>query len=252
MVRAETALITGGSGTIGRAIGMALAVGGTNVVLCGRRAAPLDAAAAAIHAASGGRGGGVRGGSVSTVIADVTREDEVAKAFEEAASRHERVDLLVNCAGIAIGGPTTDLAPADFARVIEVNVLGTFVCSREAFRHMGARGGGRIINVGSISAFAPRPDSAAYTSSKFALDGLTRSLALDGRPLNIAVGAIHPGNVESEIMSAEEAERRRQTEGFIEADDVAACVLQMASLPLGANVLELTVMPTAQPLVGRG
>ena len=135
MVRAETALITGGSGTIGRAIGMALAVGGTNVVLCGRRAAALDAAAAAIDAATGGGGGG----GISTVVADVTREDEVARAFEEAASRHERVDLLVNCAGIAIGGPTTDLAPADFARVLEVNVLGPFICSREAFRTFSAQ-----------------------------------------------------------------------------------------------------------------
>ena len=117
---------------------------------------------------------------------------------------------------------------------------------------MPPRGGGRIINVGSISAFSPRPDSAPYTTSKFAIDGLTRALALDGRELNIAVGVVHPGNVISELLSTEEVARREESEGFITAEDVAECVLTMAKLPLSANVLELTVMPTRQPLVGRG
>jgi|TARA_B100000524_G_scaffold346412_1_gene246546 NAD(P)-dependent dehydrogenase (short-subunit alcohol dehydrogenase family) len=132
------------------------------------------------------------------------------------------------------------------------NVSGAFLCAREAFRQMPPRGGGRIINVGSISAFSPRPDSAPYTTSKFAIDGLTRALALDGRELNIAVGVVHPGNVISELLSTEEVARREESEGFITAEDVAECVLTMAKLPLSANVLELTVMPTRQPLVGRG
>jgi len=156
--------------------------------------------------------------------------------------------VLVNAAGVAINGPTTQLSASDFRRVLDVNVVGAFLVSREAFRHKTPR----VINVGSISARAPRPDSAAYTASKFALDGLTRSLALDGRALGIAVSVVHPGNVASELLSPEEFAWRKDREGLCSADDVAACVVLMAGAPDGTNVLEVTVMPTTQPLVGRG
>lgn len=172
--------------------------------------------------------------------------------FATVEERHGLVDLLVNCAGTAVGGDICELTSADFDNVMAVNVRGSFLCAREAFKHMRRSGGGRIINVGSISAFSPRPNSAPYTTSKFALQGLTRSLALDGRVHNIAVGAVHPGNVESELLSAAEIERRKEAEGFITPVSVAECVLHMASMPYSTNVLELTVLPTRQPLVGRG
>ena len=149
-------------------------------------------------------------------------------------------------------GPTVDLPGADFERVLKVNVLGPFLCSREALKRMKTRGGGRIINIGSISAYSPRPDGASYTTSKFALQGLSQSLALDARKDNIAVGIIHPGNVRSELLNPAQIAEREETEGFIEPEDVAECVLTMASMPYSANILEMTVIPTKQPLVGRG
>ena len=144
--------------------------------------------------------------------------------------------------------------------VLGVNVIGAFLCSREVMKRMIQRNkmskndvvGGRIINIGSISATSPRPNSVAYTTSKFALQGLTQSLALDGRAHHIAVGIIHPGNVISELLSKEEIRTRSLTEGFIQPEDVAQCVVTMSTLPYSTNVLELTVIPTSQPFIGRG
>lgn len=154
--------------------------------------------------------------------------------------------------GINAPGSIVDLSAADMERVLAVNVVGPFLCAREAMKRMQAAGGGRIINIASISSMSPRPNSSVYTTSKYAIQGLTRSLALDGRPFNVAVGAIHPGNVVSELLSPEEVAARSASEGFMQAEDVANCVLTMASLPYSANVLDLTVIPTKQPLVGRG
>jgi NAD(P)-dependent dehydrogenase (short-subunit alcohol dehydrogenase family) len=157
-----------------------------------------------------------------------------------------------NREGTMAPGATVDLKAADFQRVLNVNVLGPFLCARESLKRMKERGGGRIINIGSISAYSPRPDGAIYTTSKFALQGLSQSLSLDARPYNVAVGIIHPGNVRSELLSADVIYEREKAEGFIEPEDVAQCVLSMASLPYSVNILELTVIPTKQPLVGRG
>jgi NAD(P)-dependent dehydrogenase (short-subunit alcohol dehydrogenase family) len=145
------------------------------------------------------------------------------------------------------------LSGEEFERVLKVNVLGSFLCARETLRRMKERGkGGRIINVGSLASHRSRPHAAAYTTSKFALRGLTESLALDARKYQVAVGMIHPGNVVSELLTAEERYERQQAEGFLEAEHVAQCVLTMVSLPYTANVLELTVLPNQQPYVGRG
>jgi NAD(P)-dependent dehydrogenase (short-subunit alcohol dehydrogenase family) len=184
---------------------------------------------------------------------DVTKEESVTKMFQALDQQYDGgVDLLVNNAGTAINGPTDTLSGDDFSWVMNVNVVGPFLCAREALKRMKIKQAGRIINIGSISAISPRPDSAPYTTSKFAVMGLTQSLALDARPYNVAVGMIHPGNVMSAIISPEEAARREREEGFLQAEDVADCVLSMASLPYHANVLEMTVIPTRQPLVGRG
>lgn len=238
----RTAIVTGASGVIGRAIVSALYASGSwsNLVLVGRQLDAITALAGDI------------GPSAVPWQCDITCESSVEEMFRGVVEQYGPIGLLVNSAGSGAGAPTPELSAATFSSVLEINVVAPFLCCREAFKAMGPAGGGRIVNVGSISAMSPRPHSAAYTSSKFALAGLTQSLALDGRALNIAVGAVHPGNVESALLTPEQIEKRRETEGFVRAEDVASSVLHMASLPLSANVLEMTVMPTSQPLVGRG
>lgn len=246
----SVAVVTGGSGAIGKAISQALAESGATVVITGRRGGALESAARSI-AASGGEAG--IAGSVHCAVADVTCEEEVNGLFQRVIAEHGRVDILVNNAGIATGGDPVDISADTFSSVMEVNVLGPFLCSREAFRHMRQRGnGGRILNVASISSMSPRPHSAPYTASKYALQGLSRSFALDGRPHGIAVSTIHPGNVASDLLSPEEIARRQESEGLMAPEDVAASVLHMCSMPPGTNVLDMTVVPTRQPLVGRG
>jgi NAD(P)-dependent dehydrogenase (short-subunit alcohol dehydrogenase family) len=180
MLAPKSSIVTGGSGAIGKAIACLLASHGSSVAICGRRLPPLEAACADISRALPPS----CTGSVRPYVCDVTQEADAVALFSACSD----VDLLVNSAGIAAGGPTSELSKSTFQNVLDVNVLGPFLCSREAMKHMASRGtGGRIINVGSISAYSPRPNSAPYTTSKFALDGLTRSLALDGREMGIAV-----------------------------------------------------------------
>lgn len=293
-LRGKTALVTGGSGTIGKAIAQALLSQGANVVLTGRRRNKLEEAQSSLlvenastmkHAAitddnggsSSSRSSGV-GGKVHVIPCDLSKEDSVVALFEEMDQLHRQhltsssIDLLVNNGGINIAGAAEDLTAKDLETVLGTNVVGAFLCSREALKRMkveassspsfqstqppsdsaGGGGGGRIINIGSISAQSPRPNSVTYTTSKFAMLGLTQSLALDARAHGVAVGIIHPGNVVSDIISAEDLKVRGATEGFLQPEDVAQCVLTMAMLPYSANVLELTVIPTTQPLVGRG
>lgn len=239
----KLAVVTGGSGTIGKAIAGALLNQGARVVLTGRSLDKLhDAKAALPH-----------GDSISCLACDVTKEESVVDLFQTIKNDLGGCNLLINNAGTALPGATTELSAADFDWVMKVNVTGPFLCSREAMKQMMVnKEGGRIINIGSISSESPRPDSAPYTTSKFAVRGLTQSLALDGRQHNIAVGMINPGNVRSSLLSEEEIARREASEGFIEPEDVANCVVTMANMPNSANVLELTVIPTRQALVGRG
>ena len=174
----STVIVTGGSGVLGSAIARALYPSAAAVCLVSRRQQPLQAAAEAI------------GPNAVALPCEITDEKSVERMFADAAARTDRpVGLLVNCAGTMAGGPTTEMSAQTFRDVLDVNVVGSFICAREAFKVMAASGGGRVINVGSVAARTPRPNSAAYTTSKFALDGLTRSLALDGRPLNIACTA---------------------------------------------------------------
>ena len=241
------ALVTGGSGTIGLAISKALVKeGAASVILCGRRPEALQEAVKAIQQSTK-----TTSTFVSAIPCDVTEEDSVARMFVTIQRELGRsVDLLINNAGINIPGEA--LSASDFEKVLQVNVLGPYICSREAIRSMKAKGGGgRIINIGSLSAISPRPDSAAYTTSKFALEGLTQSLALDARAHQIAVGIIHPGNVMSEMLTPEMVDSRN-SEGFLPAEQIADCVIAMSSLPYSTNVLEITVLPTSQPFVGRG
>jgi NAD(P)-dependent dehydrogenase (short-subunit alcohol dehydrogenase family) len=197
---------------------------------------------------------------LEAVPTDVTDEASVRSLFDEVVRRHGRVDLLFNNAGIGAPPRDLDAVPlSEWNAVVAVNLTGAFLCTREAFRLMRAQQprGGRIINNGSISAQTPRPQSAAYTATKHAITGLTKSTALDGRPFDIACGQIDIGNAATE-MTAPMAAGIRQADGSVrpeprmEVADVARAVLYMASLPLDANVATMTVMATKMPLVGRG
>lgn len=252
MLSGKIALVTGGSGTIGFSIANRLSLAGASVVLTGRNLQRLQSAVQRIqvnHKANETPTVPV----VECLSCDVTNESAVEDLFAAIENIHKgrTIDILVNNAGTNVAGATIDLSGSDFEWVMKVNVLGPFLCAREALKRMSKAGGGRIINIGSLSALSPRPDSAPYTTSKFALDGLSKSLALDGRTHNVSVGIIHPGNVESELLT-QEMIASRQHEGFLKPDDVAECVLTMALLPPHANALEMTVLPTQQPLVGRG
>jgi NAD(P)-dependent dehydrogenase (short-subunit alcohol dehydrogenase family) len=245
------AVVTGAGSGIGRAAALALAGGGFDVAVIGRRREPLEEVAAEIE----------RAGPKALVLpGDVTDEAAIDQAFAAIVEARQRVDVLFNNAGVGVPGLPIDQIPvAEWRRGIDVNLTGMFICTRAAFRVMKEQSprGGRIINNGSISAHAPRPNSATYTAAKHAVTGLTRSTALDGRPHDIACGQIDIGNAAT-AMTARMAQGVLQADGSIATEpliDVALvgqAVLQMASLPLGANIQFMTIMATKMPFIGRG
>jgi len=247
----KAAIVTGAGSGVGRATATALMNAGYAVALAGRRGDALEETIAMAGETPG------QGLAVST---DVTDENSIAALFETTRTTFGRVDLLFNNAGAnAPGVSFEELTVAQWQAVVDVNLTGSFLCARQAFRVMKDQDpqGGRIVNNGSISAHAPRPDSAPYTATKHAITGLTKTLSLDGRKYNIAVGQIDIGNAMTE-MAARMAEGVKQANGKIEveammkADEVADAVVHMASLPLGTNVQFLTIMATQMPFVGRG
>lgn len=244
----KVALVTGASSGIGRCVGTALAKAGYAVVLAGRRARLLEEAA---------REGGP---NCRPVVADVTDEASVTGLFARITADFGRLDLLFNNAGI--GAPPTpleELPTATWRAVLDTNITGAFLCTRAAFRMMKAQQprGGRIINNGSVSATTPRPHIAAYTASKHAVTGLTKSTALEGRQYDIACGQIDIGNAATDLAAhisagTLQADLTLKSEPTFDARHVADAVLYMAGLPLNANVLFMTVMATQMPYVGRG
>ena len=245
----RTAVVTGGGSGIGAAVALALARDGWRVVIVGRRAQPLAELAAAYPDLA-----------LDPITADVTSEESVRALFAEVVARHQRVDLLFNNAGMASPSRTVDeVTLAEWQAVVDLNLTGAFLCTREAFAVMRSQQprGGRIINNGSISAHAPRPGSVAYTATKHAITGLTRSTSLDGRQHDIACGQIDIGNAATE-MAARMASGVPQANGQIlpeplmDVTHVARAVVYMASLPLEANVQFMTVMATKMPFIGRG
>jgi NAD(P)-dependent dehydrogenase (short-subunit alcohol dehydrogenase family) len=241
------AVVTGAGSGLGRVIAHGLAGAGFSVALLGRRASALEETAASLADAL-------------VLPADVTAPADVDAAFAAVVGRWGRVDVLVNNAGMF--GPTGDVDEVDvegWLDTVAVNLTGTFLCSRAAFGRMKRQDprGGRIINNGSISAHTPRPGSAAYTSTKHAVTGLTKALALDGRAHDIAVGQIDIGNAATE-MTAGIAVAARQADGSMRAEPtfdprhVADAVVAMAQLPLGVSVPAMTILATGMPYVGRG
>ncbi|MFO1194192.1 MAG: SDR family oxidoreductase [Rhodoferax sp.] len=244
------AVVTGAGTGIGRAAALALLRDGYSVVLAGRRAEPLQQVADE-------SGAGARARVVPTDVADA---DAVQALFDQAVAAFGRVDLLFNNAGI--GAPPValeDLTLAQWRQVVDINLTGMFLCIQQAFRVMKAQSprGGRIINNGSISAHAPRPNSIPYTATKHAVTGLTRSASLDGRKYDIAVGQIDVGNAATEMAQrmatgVPQAHGAIAAEPLMDVEVVGQSVLYMANLPLSANVLFHTVMATKMPFVGRG
>jgi NAD(P)-dependent dehydrogenase (short-subunit alcohol dehydrogenase family) len=245
------ALVTGASSGIGKACATALLQDGWQVVFVGRRAELLKQAIEAAGPA------GARG---LALPCDVGDENQVAAAFDQVKQRFGRLDLLFNNAGVSL--PYTlpgDYDPKVWRQAVDVNLNGAFFCLGEAFKLMQTQSpqGGRIINNGSISAHAPRPGSIAYTATKHAITGLTKTAALDGRPFDIAVGQIDIGNVASD-MTEKMTKGVPQADGSIKPEarmDMSAVVdtfMAMARLPLSANILFTTVMATKMPYVGRG
>ncbi|WP_329341383.1 SDR family oxidoreductase [Streptomyces sp. NBC_01352] len=248
------AVVTGAGSGIGRAVAVELLRAGWSVALAGRRTETLEATAAAL--APGGTGG-----ASIVVRTDVSRPEDVAALFAATTDRFGRVDLLFNNAGtFGPGGVPVEELPYDAWRhVVDTNLNGAFLCAQAAYRQMKEQDpqGGRIINNGSISAHTPRPHSVAYTATKHALTGLTKSLSLDGRPHRIAVGQIDIGNAATDMTErmqtgALQANGETAPEPVMDVADVARTVRHMAELPLEANVQFATVLATAMPYVGRG
>ncbi|MFG2296528.1 SDR family oxidoreductase [Streptomyces sp. NPDC048603] len=250
----KIAVVTGAGSGIGRSVALALAEGGWSLAVAGRRPEPLEAMAEAARAAR-------PDAEVLCVRADVSDPQDVAALFAAVGDRYGRLDLLFNNAGTfgPAGVPVEDIAYEAWKQVVDVNLTGAFLCAQAAFRMMKEQDpqGGRIINNGSISAHVPRPNSIAYTATKHAMTGLTKSLSLDGRPYRIACGQIDIGNAATEMTERMQtgilqANGQLAVEPVMDAADVARTVRHMAGLPLEANVQFATVMATTMPYIGRG
>jgi NAD(P)-dependent dehydrogenase (short-subunit alcohol dehydrogenase family) len=247
----KVAIVTGAGTGIGRATALALLRDGYRVVLAGRREEMLAQVVAEAGPAAS---------RALAVPTDVTDPESVRALFARTQEAFGRLDVLFNNAGTNVPGVLLEeLTVEQWKKVVDTNLTGVFLCTREAFKIMKAQDprGGRIINNGSISAHAPRPNSAPYTSTKHAITGLTKSTALDGRKYDIACGQIDIGNAMTPLAArlakgVLQANGTTVPEPMIDPEHVANAVVHMASLPLDANILSLTVMATKMPFVGRG
>jgi NAD(P)-dependent dehydrogenase (short-subunit alcohol dehydrogenase family) len=246
----RVAIVTGASNGIGRAIAETFAAEGARTVLAARRAALLDEVVAGIRS---------RGGEALAVPTDVTQEDQVAALFAAATKTYGRLDVLVNNAGVPTHINTEDITLQYWREVVDINLTAQFLCCREAIRIMKAQvpQGGRIVNIGSISAKTPRPDSLPYTATKFALQGMTHQLTQDGRKHNIVASILHPGATLSSFST-----RRGRTQAgpgatpddyVMAGEDVAKVAVLMAALPAEVNLYEATILPNhMRSFIGRG
>jgi NAD(P)-dependent dehydrogenase (short-subunit alcohol dehydrogenase family) len=251
MAADKVAIITGGGTGIGRAAALALQGDGWNVVVAGRRKEELDKTVAMAKAG---------GGKMLAVAADVTKQEQVKHLFAETKKAYGRLDFLFNNAGMGLpAGPMEDIPLEKWQGVVDLNLTACFMCAQEAIRMFKAQSpqGGRIVNNGSISAHTPRPMSVAYTATKHAITGLTKCIALDGRPFNIACGQIDIGNADTNMGGRMKA-GVPQPRGDIMPEpvfDVVHCgsaIRYMASLPLDTNVFSLNIKATNMPFEGRG
>ncbi len=234
-------IVTGASSGIGAAITRAFAKAGVKTVLAARSADKLVAIAAEIAA---------DGGTALACPTDVTSEPQVLRLFERTMAAYGRVDILVNNAGVADHIPTVDLTLAQWQRSIDTNLTAAFLCSREAMRVMVKQKRGRIINIGSVSARRPRPHTIGYAATKFALHGITQSMALDGREHGITVSIIDPGVTESHLAGPGPRPTRPPAQ-MMKAEEIAEIALLIAGLPDETNLMEAFVLPIGMPFLGR-
>jgi NAD(P)-dependent dehydrogenase (short-subunit alcohol dehydrogenase family) len=239
----RVAIVTGASKGIGKAIAQAFAAEGAKVVIAARNRSDLEAVASEIASA---------GGAASAIATDVAVEADVVNLFATTQERHGRLDILVNNAGVTIAMPTDQIPLRDWQRVVDTNLTGAFLCSREALKIMKPQRRGRIITIGSISSITPRPNGAAYAATKLALEGLTRSIALDYREYNIGASIIHLGATATSWMKVR-PEEATGPEYHLQLDDVGRLATFMAALPTEANMFEATILPIQQrSFIGRG
>jgi NAD(P)-dependent dehydrogenase (short-subunit alcohol dehydrogenase family) len=237
----KVAVVTGASRGIGKGIALAFAHEGASVVIAARSAASLKDVANEIEQI---------GGSVVAVPTDVTQENDVSNLFKSAITSFKGLDILVNNAGLVQAGAIDTLPVELWDQVINTNLKGTFLCSREAFRIMKTRRSGRIINIGSVSAQRPRANSAPYSASKFGVWGLTLATALEARPFGVSVCCLHPGNVKVEVPGSKDLSPT--DEPTMEVHEIVETAVLMAALPPHINMLEAIVLPVGQPYLGRG
>lgn len=237
----QVAVVTGGNGGIGKGIALALADEGCRVAICGRNADKLDNANCELLA---------RGADVLSVQTDVADENSVQSLFDAVMDRFGRVDILVNNAGAFDGGPLENVTLDGWNNVIGACLTGAFLCSRAAFRIMKPQGGGRILNIGSISAQRSREGNVPYTSAKFGVWGLTQATALDGRAYGITCSCLHPGNVLVERREGTDAQS--DEEPMMAVETIAAAAVAMLKVPADVNFLEAIVLPRDQLYLGRG
>lgn len=237
----KVAVVTGGNGGIGKAIAAKLAAEGCHLAICGRNLDKLSAAAGELED---------HGADVLAKQVDVSDEESVSDFFEAVMKRFGRVDILVNNAGNFDGGRIDEVSPEAWDNVIGACLTGTFLCSRAAFSIMKNEGGGRILNIGSISAQRPREGSAPYAAAKFGVWGLTQAIALDGRPFNIVCSCLHPGNVL--VERRKDSGQTSDDEPMMSMETIAQAALAMLLMPPDVNFLEAIVLPKDQLYLGRG
>ncbi len=250
MINKKFAIVTGAGTGIGRAVSLGLLHNGWNVALTGRNQSNLEETA---------KMAGEFQANCLLIPSDICDPNSVINLFKVVKETFGKLDLLFNNAGTNIKGLLEDISFEEWRKVLDTNLTGAFLCTQQAFKIMKSQNpmGGRIINNGSISATAPRPNSAPYTSTKHAITGLTKSTSLDGRKYNIACGQIDIGNADTEMASAMkagiiQADGSTKIEPVIDLKHIVEAVLYMSGLPIEANVQFITVMATKMPLVGRG
>ncbi|MBJ86488.1 MAG: short-chain dehydrogenase [Pelagibacterales bacterium] len=234
----KIALVTGGGTGIGKAIAKAILAEGAKVIIVGRKEEILKEAQAEL------------GSDIEMMTCDVTQEEQVKKVYENIMSNHGKIDILINNAGMAAKAKSYEMSYDLWKKVVDVNLNGAFLCAREAMKIMVNQKSGRIINIGSISGQMSRPENAPYTATKFAIEGLTRALALDGRDHGVAVSVIHPGNAATNIWKGREEISER--EGLIPLEDLGKLAVTMLTMSPNVNILGSVILPITQPYLGRG
>jgi NAD(P)-dependent dehydrogenase (short-subunit alcohol dehydrogenase family) len=233
----KTAIITGGGFGIGKGIARAFASEGAKLVIASRNGQRLKTTADELRS---------QGATVITVPTDVGRERDVIALFETTMKEFSRLDILVNCAGLVDQAPLEQTTLENWQRIMDANLTGPFLCTREALKIMKPQRAGRIINIGSISAQMPRPQFAAYSCSKMGLVALTTTTALEGRDYGIVASCIHPGNVNTAQMEL------TPDEPAMEIDDIVKAVMVMVTLPTNVNMIQTIILPVTQLYLGRG